>query len=350
MVDWSLARQIARFASGGQDSSPVKDDLGGMAADAERHVAAYTGLTLASPAPAPEAVDRAAWADTNLTTLSGLLDPVTDRLSGRLDKAGPLAGALRMVAGATLAAEAGLVIGYMAQRVLGQYEVSLLQPEQPPRLLFVAPNLEKAIRELGVDRDSFLQWIVLHEVTHVFEFGGVPWLREHMSALLHEYVRTLEVRIENGHAGGIPSLPDPATLVERFKEGGLAALIQSPEQRELMDRIQAAMAVIEGYSEHVMDAVGAEVLPAHEGLREAMERRRASKSAPQRILERLLGLDMKLRQYELGRTFSDAVAEKHGIEGLNRVWDSPQMLPTLAELEDPKTWFERVERAELPAS
>jgi coenzyme F420 biosynthesis associated uncharacterized protein len=238
----------------------------------------------------------------------------------------------------------------MSQRVLGQYEISLLQPEQPPRLLFVAPNLDKAIAELNVDRESFLPWITLHEVTHVFEFSGVPWLREHMAGLLREYLKTMEVRIESGHAGGLPSFPDPAKLVETFREGGLAALVQTREQRDIMDRIQAVMAVIEGYSEHVMDAVGAEVLPAYEGLREAMERRRRNKSAPQRILEKLLGLDLKMLQYERGKRFCDSVAAKHGIEGLNVAWASPAALPSLSELDNPNAWFERAsaEPAALP--
>ena len=112
------------------------------------------------------------------------------------------------------------------------------------------------MRELDVDRDTFFGWIVLHELTHVFQFQGVPWLRDHLGGLVREYLATVEVRIERGAAGGLPSLPDPAKLVEAFREGGLAALVQTREQRALMDRMQAVMAVIEGYSEHVMDALG----------------------------------------------------------------------------------------------
>ncbi len=145
-------------------------------------------------------------------------------------------------------------MGYMSQRVLGQYELSLLQPEVPPRLLFVTPNLRRAVHDLEVDEESFLRWVVLHEVTHVLQFSGVTWLREHLGALLREYLATVEVRIERGAAGGLPSLPDPSLIVERFREGGLAALVQTREQRRIMERIQCAMAVVEGYSEHVMDA------------------------------------------------------------------------------------------------
>jgi coenzyme F420 biosynthesis associated uncharacterized protein len=152
----------------------------------------------------------------------------------------------------------------------------------------------------------------------------------------------MEVRIERGTAGGLPSLPNPAELLARFREGGLVALVQTHEQQRIFDQIQAVMSVIEGYSEHVMDAVGEQVLPAYPGLRDAMEQRRRSRSAPERALQRLLGMDLKMRQYELGKRFCDAVVDGHGIETLNLVWRGPESLPTLAEIEDPAGWVARV--------
>lgn len=345
MVDWTLARQIARFAAG---TAPVPDlgaDVTRMVGDAATEVATHTGLERPADVPSPEVLARAEWAEANLTTLSSLLDPVAERLADRLASAGPLAGALRAGASATIAAEAGLVLGYMSQRVLGQYELSLLQPEAPPRLLFVGPNLEKAVREMDVDRDSFLGWVALHEVTHVVQFGAVPWLRGYLGRLLEQYLATVDVRFEHGSAGGLPSIPDPARIVDAFREGGLLALVQTREQRRLMDRVQAAMALVEGYSEHVMDAVGSRILPAYDGLRQAMERRRRSRSAPERVLQRLLGLDLKLRQYELGKRFCDAVVERTGIERLNRAWEAPEQLPTLSELGRPSAWLARGDRA-----
>jgi coenzyme F420 biosynthesis associated uncharacterized protein len=342
MVDWSLARQIARFAAGSAQVPQLGVDLDAMAADAERQVADYTELTLPGPPPPPEMIDRATWAEINLDTLSSFLDPVGGRLADRLGSAGPLAGPLRAAASATLAAEVGLVAGYMSQRVLGQYELSLLQPEQPARLLFVGPNLVKAIGEMKLDRDSFMAWIVFHEVTHVFQLAGVEWLRPYLADLLREYLSTVEVSIEKGVAGGLPSLPSAKEIADAYREGGLAALVQSKEQRGIMRRLQAVMAVVEGYSEHVMDAVGERVLPGYEHLRDSMDRRRESRSAPQRILERLLGLDLKMRQYVLGKQFCDAVVEKTDILTLNRVWEAPELLPSLTELEHPDTWISRI--------
>ena len=350
MVDWSLARRIARLAAREDKAVKLDVDLRALTAEMELHVAGCTRLELAAPAPGAELVTRAEWAAMNLGTFERLLDPVVERLEGRISLAGPLAGALRLAAGATVAAEAGLVMGYMSQRVLGQYDVSLLEVEAPPRLLFVGPNLSKAVRELDVDKDSFLRWIVLHELTHVLQFSGVSWLRDHLSRLMRDYMRTVEVRIERGAAGGLPSFPDPQKIVETFREGGLVALVQTREQRRMMDRIQPVMSVIEGYSEHVMDAVGERVLPAYEGLREGMERRRRSRSAPERVLQRLLGLDLKMRQYEEGKAFCDGVVQRGGIEALNRVWESPRSLPKPDELRRPEAWIARVEASEQAAA
>jgi coenzyme F420 biosynthesis associated uncharacterized protein len=349
MVDWTLARQVARFAAG-NGSAPALGDprFPERVAATERTLSEYTGLTPVGDVPAPEAVSRGEWAEVNVDAMAAMLEPVTDRLGKRFVGAGAFAGPLRIAASATMAAEIGLVVGYMSQRVLGQYELSLLDPARPARLLFVEPNLARAIRDLDVDADSFLSWIVLHELTHVLQFSGVPWLRDHLGSLMRSYLATVEVRIERGSAGGLPSLPNPARLLESFREGGLVALVQTREQREIMDRMQATMSVIEGYSEHVMDAVGESVLSAYEGLRDAMERRRRSRSAPERVLQRLLGLEMKMRQYEQGKQFCDGVVSRHGISVLNRVWESPAALPSSAELRRPDDWVERIEQ--LPAA
>src|SRR5919112_2886666 len=210
MVDWGLARQIAALAARrGSQEEPAPFDVAGLAAEMEAPVAGYTQLALASPTPPAEVVTRAEWASTNLDSLSHILDPVAARLEDRLAFAGPLAGALRIGASATVAAEAGLVMGYLSSRVLGQYDVSLLGGDTEPRLLFVGQNLAGAVRDLEVDADSFGRWICAHELTHVVQFQGVPWLREHMSGLLRRYVSTLQVRIQSGSAGGARLLSEP---------------------------------------------------------------------------------------------------------------------------------------------
>jgi coenzyme F420 biosynthesis associated uncharacterized protein len=344
MVDWTIARQVARFAAPRSDELPdLGFDVAALARELEGPVVEHAALG-PSPASAPpaEILSRAEWAEANLDTLAGLLDPVASRLDDRLAAAGAFAGTLRRGVGVTLAAEVGLVIGYMSQRVLGQYELSLLAPEVTPRLLLVAPNLDRTIAELEVDREGFLRWVTIHELVHALQFGRVPWLREYLGGLMREYLASVEVRIDRGAGGGLPSLPDPGQLVERFRSGGLAALVQSDAQRRVLDRIQAAMALVEGHAEHVMDALAPQLVHGYEGMRAAMDERRRSRSAPERALQRLLGLDLKLRQYELGRAFCDAVVAEGGLELLNRAWEGPEALPVLAELESPRTWIARV--------
>ena len=351
MVDWSLARQVARFAGGPPPAAGPTFDLRQRVVDLEGPVAGYTRLEPGQPLPPAETVDRRTWADVNIATLRSLLEPVTGRLGAGIGGGGPLGGPMRVVAGMALGVEVGLVMGYMSQRVLGQYELSLIQPAAPARLLFVGPNVERAVAEMAVDRDSFLTWLALHELTHAFEFSGVPWLRGHLGDLVREYLSTVELRLRrSASGGGLPWPPDPARIAASFRSGGLAELIQTPQQRGIMERIQAVMAVVEGYSEHVMDAVGEHVIDRYDGLREAMERRRRNRSAPERALQRLLGFDLKLRQYELGKRFCDGVVERQGMTGLNRVWSAPRSLPTLTELDHPDEWLARLERERaLPA-
>ena len=370
MVDWGLAERIARLAARSDHVPSLGVDLGGLSDAFEPRVSAYTGLTPAQAVPRPEIVSRESWAEANLGAMAELMQPVEERMQDRFTNTGPLAGPLRMAAGAALAAEIGLVVGYLSQRVLGQYELSLLAGTAKPRLLFVGTNLLGVAETLDVDREAFIRWVAIHEMTHAMQFGGVPWLREHMGGLMREYLATVDVKLDskspddstNGgdraaspfgnRSGGLlgsaldklrsVDIPDPADLVERFRDGGLAALVQTEEQRGLMDRMQAAMAVVEGHAEHVMDALAPELIPQHEGLRAAMDARRNSKSAPERVLMRLLGMEMKMRQYKLGKAFCDAVVAAGGMELLNRVWDSPESLPTLAEIERPEDWMARM--------
>ena len=229
--------------------------------------------------------------------------------------------------------------GMLAQRVLGQYEFPILEPEAPARLLFVSPNLAVAASALDAEPDELLRWVALHEVTHALQFGGVPWLRPHIATMVRELLGGLQV--DPVRLMKLPDTSDFRSMVDKIREGDLATLIVGPERRAALDAMQAFMAVLEGYAEHVMDEVGAEILPNLPELRGAMDRRRRDRSGLMRIFEKLIGMDMKLRQYELGKKFCDAVAKAGGITALNRVWEGPAQMPTLAELEAPDTWMAR---------
>jgi coenzyme F420 biosynthesis associated uncharacterized protein len=344
VIDWKLAEQVARGVAGlqpGGDPAPF-EQLAGPAAESERLVSGYTGLVAARPLPAAEPIGRDAWIAANLASLQGVLDPVTGRLGAGL---GVLSGPVGSAAGALVAVEAGAISGFLAGRVLGQYEFAILEPERPARLLFVAPNLGHAARAMDADADQLLRWVALHETTHALQFGGVPWLRDHLAAMVRELLDALSV-----DPRGLLRVPDAAdlrALLDAVRESGIAALAVGPERKALLDRMQAFMAVLEGYAEHVMDAVGAQLLPDLPGLRAALDRRRRDRSGLLRVFERLIGLDLKLRQYEQGKAFCDGVAARGGIAALNRVWVAPEAMPSLAELDDPAGWLERTERAGL---
>ena len=337
MIDWPLAIQLAGFVAGdpGHKRRPSLDALSDQS---ERLVRDYTGLEPARPLPRPELLDRSAWIEANLRSLRPLLEPMAQRLG---ESAGPIAPVLRAAVGVILAAEVGVLMGYVARRVLGQYELVLLDAQAPARLLFVGPNLDEAVRLMEVEEDEFLSWVSLHEVTHALQFAGVPWLRPHLAQQLRSLLESIEVKIDPAQLLRLPGRADLRALVDAVAAGDLLSLVAGPEQREAIDRIQSVMAVLEGHAEHVMDAVGGRMLPSLPQLRAAMSRRRRTQSPLSRLVSRLLGLDLKMRQYELGKAFCDAVVEQGGVEALNRVWAGPHALPSPAELEDPAAWVRR---------
>jgi coenzyme F420 biosynthesis associated uncharacterized protein len=339
MIDWTTAERVAGFVAGAPAGGPVVlKGLRALAADSEARVVAYTGLTPERALPEPEAVGRREWISTNLDSMRPLLDPLSSRMGEGM---GSLAAPMRLATGLLLAGQIGVLTGYLAQRVLGQYELRLLDPGNDARLLFVAPNLAEAATRLEADREELVSWVAFHEVTHAVQFASVPWLREYLGSLLRELIGSLEVKFDRSRALRLPAADDLRALVEMLRGGDLISLVIGRERRALVDRLQATMAVVEGHAEHVMDAVGVEVLPSLKQLRDALERRRQARSTPLRLLERLLGLELKMRQYRDGKRFCDTVVAQAGTDALNRVWAAPEALPTLAELARPTDWLTR---------
>jgi len=338
MIDWGLATRLATFVAAGDGFDAAPPRLAALVSESDGRIAGYTGLALAEPLPAPEALSRAAWCERTLRAFGPMLDPVVERLES---SAGPLGGPLRAAAEGLFGAELGLVTGYMAQRVLGQYEVAVLEPEAPTGILFLPENLRRAAGALRADPEELLTWIVLHEVTHAYEFGAVPWLRPHLASLWRALIDTFDAKLDPRALLRLPAPDEVRDWLAAVQRDGVVALVATRDQRRQLDRLQAVMALLEGYSEHVMDAVGAELLPSLPELRAALDRRRRSRGAPERLLERLLGLDLKLRQYEEGKRFCDAVVARAGIAGLNRAWVGAEALPELRELRDPDAWMAR---------
>jgi coenzyme F420 biosynthesis associated uncharacterized protein len=341
VIDWVLAERIARYVAGSGDRRLPHSDLVALADESERRVTAYTGLTPERPLPTPEGIGRPEWVRTNLGSMRLLLDPVLKRADDRL---GPLRPAVQIGVGLMLSTEVGVVVGFLAQRVLGQYELILLDEaaeDRPPRLLFVLPNLGQALEAFGAEEKEFMTWVALHEVTHAVQFAGVPWLQGHLAALVRELLKGAELRLDNPRRLRVPSGDEVKRVLSALRHGDFVSVVASPSERETLERVQAVMAVIEGHAEHVMDAVAPDLLPSLPRLREALDRRRRSQSLLARLAGRLLGLDMKLRQYEQGKRFCDAVVRQAGTEALQVVFTSPETLPTIEELDDPAAWIAR---------
>ncbi len=374
VIDWGAAQRIGELVAGSPPYGGVRaTSVEPLAHDFARRVSDYSGLQLPGELPALETVDRPGWIAANLKSMRPLLELLTERIDA--PSAGPLSGPLRSASGFLLGAQVGALTGVLSQRVLGQYDLALLDDSVPPRLLLLAPNLALTARNLNVDRDELVLWVTIHEITHAVQFSGAPWLRDHLGGLLRELIDGLQVTMtgresEEQSAGGAaaesggaasangahgltdeakeggrwPKLPDPGELrelVERARSGELLRLTLGEDRWQLLERMQAVMSLIEGHAEHTMDAIGAEVLPSLPRLRAALNRRRETRSLPWRVLERFLGLEMKLRQYEVGRGFCDAVVSNGGPELLARVWTGPEALPSTEELQAPEQWIAR---------
>jgi coenzyme F420 biosynthesis associated uncharacterized protein len=341
-VDWEFAKTTgARLVPAGPRVTPaeaaqVVAEVRAAATRAQQPVAETARLHAPGDAPPPVVVDRPTWIALNADSMSALMDPVFGKLVDGQRK--PPTEAMKVIGGKVTGGEAGTLLAFMATKVLGQYD---LAPGGTPRLMLVAPNLVQVERELGVDPSDFRLWVCMHEETHRVQFTAVPWLRDHMV----DRIRTLAADL----------VPDPETLQETLarlgtqlpdalKSGGagLVDLIASPEQRAELAQVTAIMALLEGHADVVMDEVGPQVIPSVAQIRSRFTERRKGVGAFDRVLRRLLGLEAKMRQYRDGAVFVRAVTDAVGVDGFNRVWESPTTLPLPAEIEHPSAWVSRV--------
>jgi len=343
LIDWILADWIAARVAGVGNARLPQVELDPIVADAEARVLAYTGLALSGPIPRAEAISRAEWVKANIDSTSRLMDPMLERAAKEL---GSVTTATQLRVGLVGSAEVGLLVGYMAQRVMGQYDLALLReraPERPPRLLFVMPNLGEAIRRFDADEREFITWVALHEVTHAVQFGAVPWLADHLGGLIKELMGHAEERMVAHRRLRLPSREAVRRVASALRRADFVGMVATKQEQAILDRAQAVMAVIEGHAEHVMDAVAPELLPSLPALRRALDERRKVQSPVGRLVSKLLGLEMKMRQYERGKRFVDAIVQAGGPAAQALLFSGPEALPTLAEIEDPAAWLRRVQ-------
>ncbi len=343
VIDWDLAvttgvrlvrpgPQVSR-----EEARQAVLELRRLSRDAEGHVREFTRIDSAPP-EAATVVDRPGWIRANVDGFRVVLEPLTQKMSN-------VPAIVGAVGSRITGLEVGAVLAFLASRVLGQYELFL--PPDPSgvaptgRLTLVAPNIVHAERELGVDPRDFRLWVCLHEETHRVQFTGVPWLREYVRGQMTEFLLASEM--------------DLATLLERLRaasdavadafkggEGNLIEAIQTPEQKAVLDRVTAVMTLVEGHGDYVMDAVGPSVVPSVAEIRAKFQRRREGGSRVDQLVRRLLGIELKMKQYAEGSRFVRTVVDEAGMDGFNKVWTSPETLPDRDEIADPHAWMSRV--------
>jgi len=341
LVDWALARRVALTGIG--DRGPAMRGAPDLAAAGERAsvaVRGYTGLVPLEPLPEPEWVSRRDWIDVNLASVREITSTAATRLGDAAERQ-PLAA----VAGRVLAVEIGALLGFAARHVLGQYEYPLLGGDRSPRLLFVGENIDVAAAQLGVKADPVLDWIALHETTHSVHFAAAPWLRTHVGGLAQTLLAEAPVRLPAAEilarAREIAT-SDPRRMLEEIRGSDPVSLLAPAVSLATINNLQAVMSSVEGYAEHVMDAAAGDLGAAVADLRAGLDARRRNRSVPVRTLSWLFGFELKLRQYEQGKRFCDAVVATVGMAGLNGAWERPEALPDRGELTDPEAWIDRV--------
>ncbi|HEX2031646.1 MAG TPA: zinc-dependent metalloprotease [Actinomycetota bacterium] len=343
LVDWEAAARIgSRVAGTGPapgrgGAAAVHREFETILAEADAAVASFTGLRTGEPPTRPWVMSRAEWIRRNLRAFEAVLEPVAERLLGRR-----LEGALAPVRRSVLAAQIGGILGYLGRKVLGQYDL-FMPPDDRDLLYFVGPNVTEVERRFRFPPRDFRLWLALHEVTHRAQFDGVPWLRGYLFGLMEEYLSTIQL--------------DPRRLLEdlrravsearrsdRWRELGILFLLMTPEQRTTFRKMQALMSLLEGHGNFVMDRVGLDVIRDAARMRSTLRERRQGTPAS-RVLQRAIGVDVKVRQYDVGEAFVSRAVELAGPDGFARLWERPEHLPTLEEIARPGDWVERVAAA-----
>lgn len=334
VVDWNLAVATGhRLVPAGpsvseEEAAAVVRQLRRASERAVEPVAEVTGLTADFDEHRVEVVGRPEWIRANVGQFREAIQPLT----GRLRESGKEPSALgRAIGSRVTAVQMGGVLAWLSAKVLGQFEAF----GSSGRLLLVAPNIAQAERQLDVDPLDFRLWVCLHEETHRVQFGAVSWLSGHFTTEVHAY-------LEETDTDGMAERVLTVLRSSRGNGRGLVDLVQTPEQRAILDRLTALMSLLEGHADVVMDSVGPRIVPSVDIIRERFEQRRRQAGTIDGFFRRLIGLDAKLRQYTEGASFVRGVVDAVGMSGFNAVWSGPESLPSLEEISYPQAWVRRV--------
>jgi coenzyme F420 biosynthesis associated uncharacterized protein len=349
LIDWEQARSIAvnmnRAASlTAVERQRLDAEYTQLVEKAIPVVESYVGISLPRASVTTLAFDRVDWINANIDAFRDMLAPF-EALAQDDAKKGTAGQFMAGVNRKVVSLEVGILLGYLSRRVLGQYDIALLGREQIDggKLYYVEPNIRHIESNLDLPADDFRMWLALHETTHVFEFEGFPWVRPYFNEMLEEYFDYLK---EDAALLG-QGLKNMKIFIDRARSGDAGTSwiehLMNEKQRELFNRMQTMMSVIEGYSNHVMNAVGRRLLDNYEPISRKFEHRQANRSQAELFFAKLTGLDVKMEQYRLGEQFIDAAVAERGHDFAVRVWSGPEYLPSPEELRDARRWIKRVD-------
>lgn len=342
MIDWDLAVRVgSRIAGEGPVVTRVEatEVVAELREGAERStplVREFTGLVAEARTAPVLVVDRPGWIQANADGFATIISPIVDKLQ---EKKGPPSGFAEAIGSRITGAELGLMLGFLGNKVLGQFDPFHSAQGAAGRLLLVAPNIVHVERELGADVHDFRLWVCLHEETHRVQFTAVPWMTEHLHGLMGQIVNAVETDPGALVSEGVSRIGD---ILSGKSEGSLLDLFSSPEQKLVIDQVTGVMSLLEGHADVVMDGVGPEVIPSVAQIRKKFTQRRKGIGSLDKLLRRLLGLDQKMAQYRDGAVFVRATVDAVGMEGFNAVFAEPANLPTKTEIHDPDAWLKRV--------
>ena len=356
LIDWKQAAAIATNLNRGEALSAVERErldvaYRGLVATCLPIVSDYMEVSIPSPVERTFAFDRVDWINANIESFQRLMRPIEEIGLSAQGGASIAAFALGGINRTVVSAEMGLLLGYLARKVLGQYDLALLGGESDSggNLYYVEPNIRMVESTLRLPPDEFRMWLALHETTHVFEFEGFPWVRPYFQGLLNEYFELMKSDadvLRNG-VKGIRVLTDRIRANHDDERSWIEAMMTS-EQRGVFDRIQAVMSVVEGYSNHVMNAVGRDLLKDYDAIARRFEQRQKQRGIGEQLFARITGLNLKMEQYRLGERFVNAVVDERGKSAALTMWSAPEALPSMAEIRDPSAWIVRVLDAPVP--
>jgi coenzyme F420 biosynthesis associated uncharacterized protein len=360
LVDWQLAARVGRRVAGGSElpaRAAWSRQFTELSTTADRAVAEFTGLGGELPPPVAEPLDRGQWVEANLATLRRILRPLATKVAERKawKASGPMPAAMRTSTRALAGAQAGTLLGYVGQRVLGQYDLPMPGPDQATsangspvpalahgegKVWYVVPNIVATERRHRFRPGDFRLWIALHETAHRRQFRGVAWLPGHIQGLLDEYLGSVEVDDEavKRISQRLQGLARRTIAGEKIE---LLDLLVTPEQRVIVDRIQATMTVLEGHGEFVMDQLGERLVPGHQHMHDTLRARRNAPGAVDRLVQQLLGFRQKMDQYAMGERFVRHLFDRGGMAAVNQVFAAPSALPTMDEVRDPDRYLAR---------